>query len=337
MASSNYTVEDLIPRIQQNIDSMEYPMAYAFCNKALELEPQNPDLLEVTGQVEMELEKFAEARQHMLNAIQQKPDSGYSKYMYLGQLSIEKEAIEAFEKGVNIMVDERRKLANDSEEARDLSSKIASALCSMTEIYLTDCCFEPEAEQKCEEYLLQAQQTDPENSEVYQLLASVRLSQARNEDAQAALQKSMELWVNKEHGDPAIPIYDSRLALVRLLLELNMHEHAFTVLEGLQKENDQVVDLWYLYGWTYFCLGEVESRPADERQGHWEDARDCLETAVKLYQVIGSDDEAMLEHAHELITTINQVVPPSAPEEEEIGGDGEVDFDDDDDDDAMEM
>ena len=63
MASSNYTVDDLIPRIQQNIDSMEYPMAYAFCNKALELEPQNPDLLEVTGQVEMELEKFAEARQ----------------------------------------------------------------------------------------------------------------------------------------------------------------------------------------------------------------------------------------------------------------------------------
>lgn len=110
----------------------------------------------------------------------------------------------------------------------------------------------------------------------------MRLSQTRNEDAQGALQKSMELWVNKEHGDPAIPIYDSRLALVRLLLELNMHEYAFTVLEGLQKENDQVVDLWYLYGWTYYCLGEVETRSADERQGHWEDARDCLETAVKV-------------------------------------------------------
>ena len=63
MASSNYTVDDLIPRIQQNIDSMEYPMAYAFCKKALELEPKNPAILEVTGQVEMELEMFAEARQ----------------------------------------------------------------------------------------------------------------------------------------------------------------------------------------------------------------------------------------------------------------------------------
>ncbi|KAI9278625.1 hypothetical protein BDA99DRAFT_492664 [Phascolomyces articulosus] len=336
--ASNYTVADLIPRIQQNIDSMEYPMAYAFCNKALELEPKNPDILEVTGQVEMELEMFAEARQHMLDAIEQNPHSGYSKYMYLGQLSVEKEAIEAFEKGVHIMVKERQQLTDGTDEARDLSSKIASALCSMTEIYLTDCCFEPEAEQKCEEYLSQAQQSDPENAEVYQLLASVRLSQTRNEDAQAALQKSMELWIQKEHGDPAIPIYDSRLALVRLLLELNMYEYAFTVLEGLQKENDQVVDLWYLYGWTYYCLGEDEQRSSEERQGHWEDARDCLETSVKLYQVIGSDDEAMLEHAHELIASINQVVPPSAPEEEVVvGPNDEADYEDDDDDDAMEM
>ncbi|KAI9499268.1 hypothetical protein BDB00DRAFT_796077 [Zychaea mexicana] len=338
MASSNYTVSDLIPRIQQNIDSMEYPMAYAFCKKALELEPQNPDILEVTGQVEMELELFAEARQHILNAIQQNPEAGYSKYMYLGQLSVEKEAIQAFEKGVSIMVNERSQQPDGSDEARDLSSKIASALCSMTEIYLTDCCFEIEAEQKCEEYLSQAQQADPENCEVYQLLASVRLSQTRNEDARAALQKSMELWINKELGDPAIPIYDSRLALIRLLLELSMFEYAFTVLEGLQKENDQVVDLWYLYGWAYYCLGEDENQPADERQGHWEDARDCLETAVKLYQIVGSDDEAMLEHAHELIATINTVVPPSAPEDEgDVGGDVELDFDDDDKDDAMEM
>lgn len=123
---------------------------------------------------------------------------------------------------------------------------------------------------------------DPQNPEVYQLLASVRLSQQRNEDAQQALIKSMELWQDKEPGDPSIPIYDTRLALVRLLMELGMFEHAFTVLEGLQKENDQVVDLWYLYGWAYYCLGEDADRSDEERQGHWEDARDCLETAVKV-------------------------------------------------------
>ena len=142
--------------------------------------------------------------------------------------------------------------------------------------------FEPEAEQKCEAYLGQAQQISPETPEVYQLLASVRLSQQRNEEAVSVLQQSMSLWMNKEFGDPAIPIYDSRLSLVRLLLEIGMFEQAFTVLEGLQKENDQVVDLWYLYGWAYYCLGDDEHTSQEERQGHWEDARDCLETAVKV-------------------------------------------------------
>lgn len=59
--------------------------------------------------------------------------------MYLGQLSVEKEAIQAFQKGVDIMVRERSNVPDGSEEARGLANKIASALCSMTEIYLTDC------------------------------------------------------------------------------------------------------------------------------------------------------------------------------------------------------
>ncbi|KAI8996866.1 hypothetical protein BDB01DRAFT_768779 [Pilobolus umbonatus] len=329
--SVNYTVEDLKPKISANIDSLEYQTAYLFCQKALELEPQNAELLELTAQVEIELEHFEQARKHLLASIQIAPEGSYTKYMYLGQMSVEKEAIHAFQNGVELMVLEKNKLANDSETAKLLASKISTALCSMTEIYLTDCCFEPEAEQKCEEYLKQAQEIDPDNSEVYQLLASVRLSQQRNEEACAALNKSMELWIHKDIGDPTIPIYDTRLALVKLLLEVGMFEQAFTVLENLQKENDEVVDLWYLYGWSYYCIGEDETRTDEERMALWADARDCLETAVKLYHMIGSDDTSMFEHAKELIDTINQVVPPSiAEEEEEIDEELEIESDDED-------
>lgn len=67
------------------------------------------------------------------------PEASYSKYMYLGQLSVEKEAIANFQKGVDLMVKERSGCSDGSEEAKILASKISSALCSMTEIYLTDC------------------------------------------------------------------------------------------------------------------------------------------------------------------------------------------------------
>jgi hypothetical protein len=74
-----------------------------------------------------------------LESVQLEPEASYSKYMYLGQLSVEKEAITSFQKGVDLMVKERNGLSADSEEAKVLASKISSALCSMTEIYLTDC------------------------------------------------------------------------------------------------------------------------------------------------------------------------------------------------------
>ncbi|KAI8082992.1 uncharacterized protein BX664DRAFT_301533 [Halteromyces radiatus] len=332
---STYTVEDLLPRIQESTDAMDYPMAYAYCEKALQLAPTDTRILETMGQVEIELEKFADARQHFLQAIQLQPDTGYSKYMYLGQLSVEMEAIGAFQKGVDLMMMEYQQQQQEEETAQLLADKIASALCSMTEIYLTDCCFEPDAEQKCETYLQQAQQVNPNNAEVYQLLASVRLSQQRNEEAAKILEESIGFWIEKEVGDPSIPNYDARLGLVKLLLEVGMIPQAFTVLERLQKENDQVVDLWYLYGWTYYCMGEDTS--GDDRLTHWEDARDCLELALKLSQVSGYDDDALLEHAKELITSINTVVPPSAPEEEvEVLPDDEADYVSDNDD-AMEM
>ncbi|CEP12126.1 hypothetical protein [Parasitella parasitica] len=273
----------------------------------------------------------------MLESIKLEPNASYSKYMYLGQLSVEKEAITAFQKGVDLMVAERNNLAVDSDEAKILASKISSALCSMTEIYLTDCCSEPGAEQKCEEYLNQALQVDSEHVESYQLLASVRLSQERNEEAVSALNKSMELWIHKEAGDATIPIYDTRLALVKLLLEVGLFEHAFTVLESLQKENDEVVDLWYLYGWSYYCLGDDEERTQEEKKALWAEARDCFETAVKVCHIAWLFFfflimSSMVDHSKELIFAINQFVPESVeePEEEELDENFEIESEDED-------
>jgi len=329
----NYTVADLLPKIQANIDSLEYETAYAFCKRALEIDGANVEVLEQTGFVQVELGNLWAAKEHYLKAVELQPESGFEKYMCLGQLSGEMDAIQCFQRGVELMEKQKKTLGLGSDEAKILSNKIAAALCSMTEIYLTDCCFEKDAEEKCEQFLNAAQIADPNCPEVYQMLASVRLSQVRNDEARAALEHSMRLWMDKDPDDAIIPIYDTRLALVKLLLELHLYAEAFNVLEGLQKENDQSVDLWYLWGWSYYCLGEETDLSEEERKQHWDDARDCLETAVKLYNMVGADDEGMLQHAQELIASVNAVLPPSAAEEEdEVEDDFEIDSDD-----AMEL
>ena len=60
--------------------------------------------------------------------------------------------------------------------------------------------FEEDAEAKCEELLQSAIQFDPTDPEVYQTMASVRLSQERDEDAVQALDKSWSIWRAAEPG-----------------------------------------------------------------------------------------------------------------------------------------
>ncbi|RIA79231.1 hypothetical protein C1645_683672, partial [Glomus cerebriforme] len=287
----SYNVSDLLMKISSLIDTCDYQLAFQFAKKALSLENDNLQVLEILGMIEIELEMFDEAREHFSKAISINPNDGYSKYMYMGQLSSGLEAISHFQNGVNLMIseydDSTTKSSSTSSLLQDLQDldgsnkkiqlnrKISNALCSMIEIYLTDCCFEEDAEQKCEEYLNKALELDSLNPEVYQLLASVRLSQQRNDDAKIALEKSLDLWINLDPGHPSIPSYESRISLVKLLIELSQYTQALSVLELLQKENDEILDLWYLYGWCYFLMGQ-DSQNEQDHLTHWEDARDCL-------------------------------------------------------------
>jgi len=55
--------------------------------------------------------------------------------------------------------------------------------------------YEEDAEQRCEKYLADAARWDDKNPEVYQSLASVRLSQQRPEDADQLMQQNLALWM----------------------------------------------------------------------------------------------------------------------------------------------
>ncbi|CAG8436635.1 6370_t:CDS:2 [Ambispora gerdemannii] len=319
-----YTVAHLLTKITTLIETCDFELAYTFCLRALAMESDNVAVLEATGAVELELEKFEEAREHFSKAISLSPSRGSSKYMYMGQLSENLDSINYFQTGIDLMTEELKSVsaASTSEEQEHhqaLCRKISTALCSMTEIYLTDCCFESDAESRCESYLNRAIEIDKSNPEVYQVLASVRLSQQRKEDAKLALENSINLWINAEPGmysNAIMPTYAARISLVKLLLELSQYNRALTVLDGLQKEDDEMIELWYLYGWSYYCMGEDASND-EEKSSNWEDARDCLNTCKKLFNKFESDDDGICQHTQELLQTINAFLKPSTSASED--------------------
>ncbi len=191
--------------------------------------------------------------------------------------------------------------------------RLASLLCSMTEIYLTDCCEEPEAEARCESFLTEAISLDPENSETLQTLASVRLSQSRPAEAETLVRQSLSLWTPLEPGSRHWPSFGHRMSLARLLIELSLFDEALTVLQINQTEDDEDPQVWYLFGWTYYLVAEAQTAAEDEGplpapreiQELQTDAVECLETVLALEKKDpGSVPEPLLVHARELLENL---------------------------------
>lgn len=95
------------------------------------------------------------------------PGENGMKWMSLGQLCAAKEAMHCYRNGISVL--ERDPEANRAELVR--------AYCASAELYMTDLCFEADAEKGCEAFLEKAIKLDSDNAEALSAMASLRLSQ----------------------------------------------------------------------------------------------------------------------------------------------------------------
>ncbi|PIA16560.1 TPR-like protein, partial [Coemansia reversa NRRL 1564] len=314
---SKPSIEQLLTKTQELMDDNNYEDALKVVIQAIGLDERNDKALLLAAVIQLESGDVEPAINCLLRCVEISPERGFEKYMYLGQFTIELESVRYYQLGVDALQRDLDEVPKDSEHSAALRRKMAEAYVAMTEIFLTDCCFESNAEEKCEEYLKLGATADPSCPEVYQTMASVRLSQDRPKDARECLTKSLALWSDKDQNDPTqIPSYDNRLGLVRLLLELDDKDQALSILERLQKEDDENVDLWYLYGWTYHLQSEEAGQSADEKTETLVSARECFRRAIKLAELQDFENDGLIEHACELVARINATVPASADEDE---------------------
>ena len=105
--------------------------------------------LNLIAQIEVELGDIDSARKHFLAAVELDPEGkeseelggGAEKFLWLAQLSENggKDSIRWFERGATII---EREISGqnrmDTEEVDDQKQKLASALCGMIEVWMTD-------------------------------------------------------------------------------------------------------------------------------------------------------------------------------------------------------
>lgn len=303
------------------------------------------------GEISMELGATDSARGYFEKAVQLDPEGkvpealggGAEKFLWLAQLCEEggKQSVEWFERGAKALQHEIAAL--EAGQIPDLSGedlllmrvekkrKLANALCGIVEVYMTDLSWEDDAEARCENLITEAMAVEDETSpEVLQTLASVRLSQQRTEDAQAALKRSLETWMDLEPEDPAVPDFATKISLSRLLMEAQLEDEAMEVLHRLVQEDDQSVEAWYLGGWCQHLIAErnkaspdakddsvMDTGAADQTAAHHEQSqralkgsRRWLNQALKLYELLDYEDDRLFDHAKELVANLDMVLGP---------------------------
>ncbi|KAK3051622.1 hypothetical protein LTR09_007277 [Extremus antarcticus] len=312
--------------------------------------------LNLLGEISVELGDVDSARGYFEQAAALDPTGtipeamggGAEKFLWLAQLSEEggKESVQWYEKGVSALqaeiaaLDDSKNVVGLDEETLLLmrvekKRRLANALCSIVEVYMTDLSWEDDAEARCENLITEAVSVEDETSaEVLQTLASVRLSQDRTGDAQAALRRSIQSWSELDPEDPAVPDFATRISLSRLLMEAKMEDDAVRVLNRLVLEDDQSVEAWYLGGWCQHLIAEREqglkgttngdSAADKDIQVAMKGSQHWLNRSIKLYQLLDYEDTRLLEHAKELVEGIDTVL---GPEDEQAEG-GDEDYDD---------
>ncbi|KAE8375121.1 hypothetical protein BDV26DRAFT_283698 [Aspergillus bertholletiae] len=309
--------------------------ALPVAQRALELAPANSPTqllaLNIVAEIYVELGEVDIARQHFMRAVELDPTGtipesqggGSEKFLWLAQLSElgGKDSVQWFEKGVSCLRQVIQQLEQnpgpaEAIELEEKKRKMANALCAVAEIYMTDLSWEEDAEARCETLITEALLVNSHAPEVLQTLASIRISQLRTDEAQAALIKSLELWKDLPPEDPTVPDFATRISLARLLMEVTMELEALEVLERLILEDDQSVEAWYLGGWCLYLLAEKKQAPKDEeldsetpearRHASLVASREWLKQSLTLYESVQYEDVRLKEHADELVQTMDK-------------------------------
>ena len=136
---------------------------------------------------------------------------------------------------------------------------------------------------------------DKSSPEVLQGYANFLISKQQPEEALKHLKESIEKWKGDEEN---FPPYIFRMNTAKLLIELNEHKEATSILERLTFEDSEMPEPWYLLSLCYY--DDLEA------------CKECLEKASDLFGKANYDDAPDLKkQIDEALEKVNQALSKS--------------------------
>jgi len=297
--------DDLLLKAEEFVETYQPELAQKFYEKGLTIDPNHTQLMDSYAQFLLDMDDFVRAKELLIKSVQISPSDNWMKYMNLGQLLQGGEALQCYNKGIELMLQNREKIQNgkvpsEEGELQSLNQEIASALCSQAELFMTDACFEENAESECEKYLLKALEIDSSNAETLQTLANFKMCQQQPEEALKLLNQSYILW--KDLDDLQRPSMEFCHNAAKMFLELEEDRTAADIWETLLDVDDNIAEVHYHLGLAYRYIST-------------EAAKECFHKAREL--LLQCQDPQLLKQVEDMLTQIEKENYQEEEEDEE--------------------
>ncbi|KAM9891896.1 hypothetical protein OXX79_010394 [Metschnikowia pulcherrima] len=271
-------MESIIQKARAFLQSSQEAKALELLAPKVSQHPENVSLLQVFGEALLEANDVETAYAVLSKATELDPEAklGVEKFLYLGQIIGGSDGCSLLNIAIQRLQDQLQSV-HDNTGGNDpvlqelsgsyptsevlalyLIKKLNQAIFAEIEIWMTDLCMEPEAEAECDKLISHSLALDDTNPEAYSLLASIRISQQRQADAEEALNKAWELFAQRkqdlevqqnQEGEEStfeyIELVQPLLGLARFAIELGMFEVVPQISAAVAEVNDNALDCFY--------------------------------------------------------------------------------------------
>ncbi|QHS72368.1 Acl4p SPAR_D03670 [Saccharomyces paradoxus] len=196
---------------------------------------------------------------------------GPDKFFTMGQIMGGQDGVSIITRGIMNISNIGETLTNDHVE------KIVGGLLSMIEIWMTDLCMEPNAEEQCEELIQKAMElTEGKSPETWSTLGSIKISQQKFGEAYEAFSQAWNFFDLKKqeigsgingNGDATqrtslqseyVDLLQPLLSLTKMCLEVGAYEVALKVIAAVRDIDEDNIEGYYLEGFTYYLMSKLE-------------------------------------------------------------------------------